>query len=83
MIFCSFFVWRFIGVVVMDIDFERIDFNLCDVGDGNLGLSYLVGIYRCKKYLGVGLYKGCWKNLLYYFNVIVFLWKDNIFLVNV
>lgn len=44
----------------MDIDFERIDFNLCDVGDGNLGLSYLVGIYRCKKYLGVGLYnKGC------------------------
>lgn len=79
----QFFVWRFIGVAVMDTDFERIDFNPCDAGDGNPGPSYLAGTHRCKKHSGVGLYKGCRKNPPHHPNVIASLWKDNIFLVNV
>lgn len=43
---------RFIGVAVMDTDFERIDFNPCDAGDGNPGPSYLAGTHRCKKHSG-------------------------------
>jgi hypothetical protein len=44
---------RFIGVVVMDTSFEKIDFNSCGVSPGNPGPSYLAGIDKCKKNSGV------------------------------
>ncbi|XP_060084009.1 uncharacterized protein LOC132563267 [Ylistrum balloti] len=39
---------RFVGVIVMDIDFKEIDFNPCAVGIGNPGPSYLAGIAKCR-----------------------------------
>ncbi|GFS07806.1 hypothetical protein ElyMa_004741400 [Elysia marginata] len=39
-----------VGVTVMDIDLQEIDFNACDVGVGNRGPSYLSGIHKCPKY---------------------------------
>ncbi|ESO96905.1 hypothetical protein LOTGIDRAFT_214442 [Lottia gigantea] len=39
---------RTVGVIVMDIDWDMIDFNSCDPGTGNPGPSYLSGIHRCK-----------------------------------
>ncbi|CAL1537135.1 unnamed protein product, partial [Lymnaea stagnalis] len=40
---------KFVGVVVMDIDLNKIDFNSCGVSPGNPGPSYLSGIDRCKR----------------------------------
>ena len=42
---------------MMDIDFQEIDFNACDVGFGNPGPSYLAGVHRCKPGTGVRLTK--------------------------
>ncbi|XP_059141672.1 uncharacterized protein LOC131929461, partial [Physella acuta] len=39
---------RFIGLIVMDIDLNKIDFNPCGLSPGNPGPSYLAGIDRCK-----------------------------------
>lgn len=50
-----FILIRFIGVAVIDTDFERIDFNPCDVGIGNPGPSYLAFTHRCPKHSGVGI----------------------------
>ena len=41
-------ICRFVGVVVMDMDFLSIDFNACPISIGNPGPSYLSGISRCK-----------------------------------
>ncbi|XP_061176016.1 uncharacterized protein LOC133184968 [Saccostrea echinata] len=41
---------RFVGVVVMDTDFEHVDFNPCGISAGNPGPSYLAGIDRCKEH---------------------------------
>ncbi|OWF54531.1 uncharacterized protein LOC110443474 [Mizuhopecten yessoensis] len=39
---------RFVGVIVMDIDFKEVDFNPCTVGVGNPGPSHLAGIAKCR-----------------------------------
>ncbi|KAK3086522.1 hypothetical protein FSP39_019568 [Pinctada imbricata] len=39
---------KFVGAVVMDIDFLEIDFNACPVSIGNPGPSYLSGVSKCK-----------------------------------
>ncbi|XP_063441841.1 uncharacterized protein LOC134722188 [Mytilus trossulus] len=39
---------RIVGVIVMDTDFQEIDFNACGTSPGNPGPSYLSGISRCK-----------------------------------
>ncbi|XP_061196658.1 uncharacterized protein LOC133204933 [Saccostrea echinata] len=55
---------RFIGVTVMDTYFEHVDFNACDVSDGNPGPSYLAGTHRCKEHSkckhlsGFGFHRG-------------------------
>ncbi|XP_050398522.1 uncharacterized protein LOC126816272 [Patella vulgata] len=43
---------RTVAVVVMDIDWDMIDFNSCPVSIGNPGPSYLSGISRCKPTTG-------------------------------
>ncbi|CAG5117530.1 unnamed protein product, partial [Candidula unifasciata] len=58
---------RIIGLIVMDIDFNKIDFNACGVSPGNPGPSYLSGIDKCKKTTsckhiqGFGLKRGGYK----------------------
>ncbi|XP_041375748.1 uncharacterized protein LOC121388465 isoform X2 [Gigantopelta aegis] len=39
---------RFVAAIVMDIDFNQIDYNACGVSMGNPGPSYLSGVARCK-----------------------------------
>ncbi|XP_076111452.1 uncharacterized protein LOC143079760 [Mytilus galloprovincialis] len=43
---------RFVGVITMDTDFMKIDFNPCGVSAGNPGPSYLAGVARCKDHTG-------------------------------
>lgn len=40
---------RIVGLIVMDIDLNKIDFNACGLSPGNPGPSYLSGIDKCKK----------------------------------
>lgn len=41
-------ICRFVGVIVMDISFFKVDFNVCLVSIGNFGLSFLFGVSKCK-----------------------------------
>lgn len=51
-----FLCYRFVGVVTMDIDLKKIDFNACGISDGNPGPSYMAGVNRCKPNTGVRLF---------------------------